>query len=1404
MNRRPNPNEDEDDLLKLQQEFLAAQTTGSTNIKKPDKRKTENAEKSEDVGHVITTKDNQDSSDVPTKRLKVRFDPNSSDVSARLDSEIHGRNVDEVEDLEEMIDKQDRGLAAVLSTIIERDTRNEMCMAPFLGKQGFPTSVHMNLDLKNIAKDTTPSVKTRKKSLFAQQVEAQGVRHLGVEPAPRRLAGSSSLGSPRPFRTTETVLTGPCLIDGAGLSVSSRESESLKIHEENVEKLSSMSDAEIVEEQQKLLQMIDPKIVEFVRNKRKIKEEEQAKKSGDASYKDLTFSVQKEKKRQQKQDVAAIEAELELPVKANKEWIHMTTVEKDKLEWMRDLPLPSSMSSETGRSARFDFTGNLMAVDSDVPVNMGLHHHGDEPERAGYTLEEMFQLARSSNLQQRAMALHTLARVISNAKSGLYSGRIETPIIPSILAGGVVILLRWALDDSVPSAVSAAVDALHSLLVNTLDEEAIDTTWPFYHGHIFPSLMPTATLEKEDQPADLDEENKEEETDADVVKRDVVQALVTRMELLTRFRYIFDTIRPQADTVIQMIEILLRVAQHSSNMAYEVFKCPGLLDKIIQEFVPTAWILEDPEQRVSCVYGLPVAAALRLIRVLCQAGRNMASMLASRFQLNIILLRYLAVPARDLRLPPLEAVHLQYEALSVWRVCATYGLCMQTYFDLYSNIVLSVGKLETIWCSSQTAAATTSPPGTNEGVIIKFNVGLVSVLEQILCVAGSCKTEHSLWNSGQMETDDIMTSAVNWSHVTALFQPVKTCLIHMLNDLGNNYPAKKQNLNLPTVCLNFLASYFDMEGRQPGVDEVSALEIIEDLSESCLEHFWSSFGLTVITENFCTHSNILAKENEDSYEASPNLPMLGVRKILDQDVAAHQGTEQRKINMPGLLPDSPFGFVTAFLRLLLAVCRRHKGMIPKLIQPAVNNKDVLSYIKKISVGKSQLICSHFTLHENLMHYFWLKCCALVPCPDMASAHRVALQLISRLHYGEEHLVHDLMSTVVFSPAFISEGEEAQLASQALANMSLSESLHLKSATQEEINVNQCQLLRETYSSLSKIRGHFLMAFGGLEKAVQDSRNVFLSNSGSITSLMTKCAGENLMPKDWVFLPLIHVYNNANQIRSVSGMSMSPQAIAMVTSVLQWTYALEIWRPTEMDKLSVTVRLSRILCAFIAGKLNSYVCADLFLEKPVHQYLAGLVRVLSSQKLLDKMDFEEKIPGITSFYDLYQEFLDHYEAVSFGDAVFGLYVLLPLQQKHSSMLRKAVWGERRKMLRTLRVPLEEMLIPVQNFLQPEETDAELLQLYCSALLTNAVLPAWSPVMYLLAVHHLNRFLYTSIDDGNTHLRHRMWKQILNCKHEVSDILNYKQADLSLPRGMELYEMLPPNRQLMLDNHKHKPS
>ena len=59
-----------------------------------------------------------------------------------------------------------------------------------------------------------------------------------------------------------------------------------------------------------------------------------------------------------------------------------------------------------------------MTGGENIPEFLGLHHHGNEPERAGYSLEELFLLSRSNFLQQRVFAISTLGKIIEKVGIG--------------------------------------------------------------------------------------------------------------------------------------------------------------------------------------------------------------------------------------------------------------------------------------------------------------------------------------------------------------------------------------------------------------------------------------------------------------------------------------------------------------------------------------------------------------------------------------------------------------------------------------------------------------------------------------------------------------------------------------------------------------------------------------------------------------------------------------------------------------------------------------------------------------------------------------------------------------------------------------------------------------------------
>lgn len=63
---------------------------------------------------------------------------------------------------------------------------------------------------------------------------------------------------------------------------------------------------------------------------------------------------------------------------------------------------------------RFDFAGSLLTPRqaSQIPASMGLHHHGDAPSVAGYTIPELGLLARSTLPNQRCIAYQVLGRIL--------------------------------------------------------------------------------------------------------------------------------------------------------------------------------------------------------------------------------------------------------------------------------------------------------------------------------------------------------------------------------------------------------------------------------------------------------------------------------------------------------------------------------------------------------------------------------------------------------------------------------------------------------------------------------------------------------------------------------------------------------------------------------------------------------------------------------------------------------------------------------------------------------------------------------------------------------------------------------------------------------------------------------
>lgn len=171
-----------------------------------------------------------------------------------------------------------------------------------------------------------PAERRKNKSLFAQNLERQGKlkSHFSLNKVyqPDSLRQNEQIklieqqlsNKPSPTGQTEHHQ----LITGEGLG---NKKDVEQIHLENLEILSKMKPDEILAEQQKLMQQIDPKILSFIRRKN-LKTEHQAQGFMNLSKPEASNRLTDEEVLEQ------------LSFKPNKKWLHMDKIEYDKLEWM--------------------------------------------------------------------------------------------------------------------------------------------------------------------------------------------------------------------------------------------------------------------------------------------------------------------------------------------------------------------------------------------------------------------------------------------------------------------------------------------------------------------------------------------------------------------------------------------------------------------------------------------------------------------------------------------------------------------------------------------------------------------------------------------------------------------------------------------------------------------------------------------------------------------------------------------------------------------------------------------------------------------------------------------------------------------------------------------------------------
>ncbi|KAJ5252425.1 hypothetical protein N7489_002835 [Penicillium chrysogenum] len=105
---------------------------------------------------------------------------------------------------------------------------------------------------------------------------------------------------------------------------------------------------------------------------------------------------------------------------------------------------PASNAISMAPSAiRFSLTGTILAPETSLslPATMGLHHHGEDPHAAGYTIPELAILSRSTFPAQRCIAWQIIGRILfrlGRAEFGERGGQLSDGLWFVIEKEGIV------------------------------------------------------------------------------------------------------------------------------------------------------------------------------------------------------------------------------------------------------------------------------------------------------------------------------------------------------------------------------------------------------------------------------------------------------------------------------------------------------------------------------------------------------------------------------------------------------------------------------------------------------------------------------------------------------------------------------------------------------------------------------------------------------------------------------------------------------------------------------------------------------------------------------------------------------------------------------------------------------
>lgn len=294
------------------------------------------------------------------------------------------------------------------------------------------------------------------------------------------------------------------------------------------------------------------------------------------------------------------------------------------LEWL--IPKDEGEITTSEQMVRYDLQGKVIPshLIRKLPAHLGLHHHGERPEDAGYTLDEIFMLSRSTLPAQRVAMLQVLSRLVHRLTK---KERHSVENVEGILKKSLIV----------------AIEAFGERASTPVRMTGLDILWT--------ALTPGEVLLEKGEKVEVTEE----------------QLHTMPLEYLWgAVVYNFSRTAMCATNQIKLFEVLTSLVTSSLKLAEEVIGVHGLLDNAVKSAYSLESAGNESREDIDAVY----LAFLKFLQSLATISRRCAEALIPGIS-DSLLRNIVVLPSHASRSSALSVVA---SILDFYTILGRYGL----------------------------------------------------------------------------------------------------------------------------------------------------------------------------------------------------------------------------------------------------------------------------------------------------------------------------------------------------------------------------------------------------------------------------------------------------------------------------------------------------------------------------------------------------------------------------------------------------------------------------------------------------------------------------------------------------------------------------------------------------------